>query len=54
MALGSARRRIPARLIDTGGAAKGDRITHRFALTKVEEIDEVVERWMESAYELDG
>ena len=54
LALGSARRRIPARLIDTGGSAKGDRITHRFALTKMEEIDEVVERWMGIAYELDG
>jgi hypothetical protein len=42
------------RLVDTGGLAKGDRITHRIPLTKVEEIDDEVKHWLQTAYELDG
>lgn len=41
------------RLIDTGGFAKKDRITHRIALTAVNEIDAEVKRWLKAAYELD-
>lgn len=42
------------RLIDTGGLAKGDRITHRFALSSVDEIDNRVRDWLTLAYELDA
>ena len=42
------------RLIDTGGLAKKDRITHRIPITCVEEIDAEVEGWLHKAYELDG
>jgi hypothetical protein len=41
------------RLIDTGGLAKGDRITHRISITSVSEIDAEVKRWMKTAYEMD-
>jgi hypothetical protein len=42
------------RLIDTGGFAKKDRITHRIAITSLTDIDDEVKRWMRHAYELDG
>jgi len=42
------------RLIDTGGFAKKDRITHRIPITSIEEIDEEVKRWLKAAYELDA
>jgi hypothetical protein len=46
--------KVPKRLLDTGGAAKGDRITHRIPLTRVEEVDDEVRRWLKKAYELDA
>jgi hypothetical protein len=42
------------RLIDTGGFAKKDRITHRIAITRLEDIDDEVKRWLKHAYELDA
>jgi hypothetical protein len=42
------------RLIDTGGFAKKDRITHRIPITSLEEIDTEVERWLKRAYEMDA
>ncbi len=42
------------RLIDTGGAQKGDRITHRIPIASLAEIDDEVRRWMKKAYELDA
>lgn len=42
------------RLIDTGGFAKKDRITHRIPITSPDDIDDEVTRWLEVAYELDG
>jgi hypothetical protein len=42
------------RLIDTGGFAKKDRITHRIPITSVKDIDDEVKRWLEHAYELDA
>ena len=42
------------RLIDTGGFAKGDRITHRIPLASVAEIDDEVKRWLKAAYQLDA
>ena len=41
------------RLIDTGGFAKKDRITHRIPIASVKEIDDEVKRWLKAAYELD-
>jgi hypothetical protein len=41
------------RLIDTGGFAKGDRISHRIPITRLEDIDDEVKRWFKVAYELD-
>lgn len=49
-----ASKRIPARLIDTGGAKKNDRITHRFEITDLDEIDSMVKIWLKTAYELDA
>jgi hypothetical protein len=46
--------KIPARLMDTGGLAKKDRITHRIPIASVGEIDAEVERWLAKAYELDA
>ena len=42
------------RLIDTGGRAKSDRITHRIEITSVDQIDDTVVRWLRRAYEIDG
>lgn len=46
--------RASGRLIDTGGFAKKDRITHRIPITSVNEIDDEVKRWLKAAYELDA
>ena len=42
------------RLLDTGGLAKGDRITHRIALTDLSEIDAEVEKRLKQAYARDA
>lgn len=42
-----------ARLVDTGGRAKKNRITHRVALTSPADIDLQVKRWLREAYERD-
>ncbi len=54
LALGGVERRPPGRLIDTGGLAKGDRITHRFALTSVADVDQEVAEWLRIAFEHDA
>jgi hypothetical protein len=41
-------------LIDTGGLAKGDRITHRIPIASASEIDATVKRWFKAAYDLDA
>jgi hypothetical protein len=46
--------RATGRLIDTGGFAKKDRITHRIPLESVADIDDEVTRWLNAAYDLDG
>lgn len=46
--------RIPARLIDTGGLKKNDRITHRFEIARPEQVDDVVQRWLRIAYDLNA
>ena len=42
------------RLIDTGGFAKKDRITHRIEITSLEDIDDEVKRWLKAAYDRDA
>ena len=42
------------RLIDTGGLAKGDRITHRIPIATPAEFDAEVKRWLQTAYDLDA
>jgi len=42
------------RLIDTGGFAKKDRITHRIPLESVEDIDDEVKHWLKVAYDRDA
>ncbi|CAN5538567.1 hypothetical protein BH20ACI3_BH20ACI3_42710 [soil metagenome] len=41
------------RLIDTGGFAKKDRITHRIPIESVRDIDDEVEHWLKVAYDRD-
>jgi hypothetical protein len=45
---------LPKRLIDTGGLAKKDRITHRIEITAAEQIDGEVKKWLKTAYDLDA
>jgi hypothetical protein len=54
--LGLALRGTPAkgRLIDTGGEAKNDRITHRIPISSVGEIDSDLLRWLRLAYDRDA
>ncbi len=42
------------RLVDTGGFAKKDRITHRLEVTKPSDVDGMLKRWLTVAYERDG
>ncbi len=46
--------KLPKRIIDTGGAAKKDRITHRIELKSSSEIDGEVKKWLKTAYDLDA
>ncbi len=42
------------RLIDTGGFAKEDRITHRIPIESVQDIDDEVQHWLKAAYNRDA
>jgi hypothetical protein len=42
------------RLIDTGGFARKDRITHRIALPSLAEVNDGVRRWLRKAYAMDA
>lgn len=53
LSLKGAKKKIPKRLIDTGGLKKGDRITHRFPITSLADIDAGVRDWTKIAFELD-
>lgn len=46
-------RKAEGRLIDTGGYAKKDRITHRIPIESAKHIDAEVKKWMRAAYEAD-
>ncbi len=54
LALKGAKGKLPKRLIDTGGLAKKDRITHRIPIATPDEIDGEVKRWIKTAYDLDA
>lgn len=41
------------RLLETGGYAKKDRITHRIAVSSPDDIDDLLKAWLIRAYELD-
>jgi Domain of unknown function (DUF5655)/Domain of unknown function (DUF4287) len=53
LALGDTKK-PPKRLIDTGGFAKKDRITHRFEITSLKDIDDEVKKWLKIAYDRDA
>lgn len=40
------------KLIDTGGRAKGDRITHRIAVSSKADINAELKRWLRVAYDM--
>lgn len=46
--------KTPARLINTGGFEKKDRITHRVPISSLDEIDDEVKHWLKVAYDLDA
>jgi hypothetical protein len=45
--------KFPKRIVDTGGLAKRDRITHRIELKNTADLDQEVEHWLKIAYDLD-
>jgi len=45
--------RVPKRLINTGGFAKKDRISHRIEIAALKDIDAEVKKWLKIAYEMD-
>lgn len=54
LALKGAKKKPPKRLLDTGGLAKGDRITHRIEITSLADIDAEVKEWLKIAYDLEA
>lgn len=48
-----AKHKLPAFLIDTGGFAKKDRITHRVPISAPADLTDEVRAWFTRAYELD-
>ena len=42
------------RLVDTGGFAKKNRITHRIPLASEAELDADITRWLKAAYDKDA
>ena len=46
--------KVTGRLIDTGGFAKKDRITHRIPITSLDDVDDEVKHWLRIAYDKDA
>ena len=46
--------KLPKQLIDTGGLAKKDRITHRIELKSLSDFDDHARKWLKIAYDLDA
>ena len=42
------------RLVDTGGFAKKDRITHQIPISSMDDIDDEVKHWLKVAYDRDA
>ncbi len=53
LALGDMKK-TPKRLINTGGFEKKDRITHRFEIASLKDIDDEIKRWLKIAYDRDA
>jgi hypothetical protein len=53
LALGKLKLLKSSRLVDTGGLAKKDRITHRIELTSVADFNDFAKDWLRRAYEAD-
>jgi hypothetical protein len=53
-ALAAYKGKLPKRVIDTGGLAKKDRITHRMEIKSGSDVDGEVKKWLKTAYELDA
>jgi Domain of unknown function (DUF5655)/Domain of unknown function (DUF4287) len=47
-------RTAEGKLIDTGGYAKKDRITHRIPISSADDIDREVKQWLRTAYDEDA
>lgn len=45
---------VRGKLIDTGGLAKKDRITHRFEIKSAKDITAEVKKWLKAAYDMDA
>jgi len=45
---------LPKRIIDTGGLAKKDRITHRIELKSTDQIVSEVKKWLKTACDVDA
>jgi hypothetical protein len=54
LALAEHKGKLPRRLVDTGGMAKKDRITHRIEISSLADVDDDVKKWLMIAYELDA
>ncbi|MFA6044269.1 MAG: DUF5655 domain-containing protein [Phycisphaerales bacterium] len=54
LALGAYHGDLPDFIIDTGGKAKKDRITHRIPLETPKDISKPVLKWLKAAYDLDA
>lgn len=54
LALAAHKGKLPKRLIDTGGLAKKDRITHRIEVKAIDDIDDELKRWLKASYTLDA
>ena len=50
LALGADAKKLPARIEAVKGS-KGNRITHRIAMTSLDDVDDFVVRWLKKAYE---
>jgi len=46
--------KLPKRIIDTGGLAKKDRITHRIELKSTDQMVSEVKKWLKTACDLDA
>jgi hypothetical protein len=46
------KRKLPKRLVDTGGLAKKDRIAHRIEVSAPAHIDYHLKKWLRAAYDL--